>query len=90
MEAGEWSETSLIYCWGFGLIFEHLSWFIFCLLGQNRKFIVKTDYSRIYAAVFSLILSSVITVFGLAAGNYCLNRLQPNIHTHSLCLSLLI
>lgn len=39
---------------------------------------------------FFPILSSVITVFRLTAGNYCLTRLQPNIHTCSLCLSLLI
>lgn len=53
MEAAEWSVTSLIYCWVFGLISEHLSfWFIFPLLSPDRKFIVKTDYSRIYTGVF--------------------------------------
>lgn len=48
---------------------------------------MKTDYRRIYSGVFSPILSSVITVFGLTAGSYCFSRLQPDIYTCNLCLS---
>lgn len=51
--------------------------FIFPLPSQDRKFIVKADYSSIYP----LPRSSALTVFRLAAGSYRLTRLQPNIHT---------
>lgn len=49
----ERSVTSLVYCCTFSLLFDHLfrgKRLIFSLLSQNRKFIVETDYSRIYAA----------------------------------------
>lgn len=51
--------------------------FIFPLPSQDRKFIVKADYSSIYPPP----RSSALTVFRLAAGSYRLTRLQPNIHT---------
>lgn len=87
MEVAEWSVTSLIYCWALGLVLCASLWrFIFPLPGQDRKFTARTDYGRIYTGVFSPILSSVITVFRLRAGNYCLSRLQPNIHTGRLWL----
>lgn len=55
--------------------------FVFPLPRQDRKFIVKADYSSIYPPAFPPpTLFSALRVFRLAAGSYRLTRLQPNIH----------
>ena len=91
MEAAKRSVTSQIYCSVFGLIFLNISLPVYFLSAQSGQEVYCKDWLQPYLHwCFSPILSSVITVFRLKAGSYCLSRLQPNIHTCSLCLSSLV
>lgn len=68
---------------------EHLS-LVYFLSAESGQELYCEDWLQQYLPwCFSLILSSVLTVFRLAAGSYRLTRLQPNIHTCWLCLSFL-
>lgn len=87
MEAAKCSVTSLIYRFDFSLVFKHLFWSIFSPLTQDRKFVVRTDYSSIYRLFVSPQFVLSPTVFGVSAGNRCRPRLQPNIHPSKRCLS---
>lgn len=71
--------------------FLSISLLVYFLSAQSRQEVYCKDWLQPYLHwCFSAILSSVITVFRLTAGNYCLSRLQPNIYTFSPCLSFLI
>lgn len=90
MEAAKWSVTSLIYCLMFGLIFW-ASLLVYFLSAQSGQEVYSEDWLQQYLRrCFSPILSLVLTVFRVTAGNYRLTRLRPNIHSFSLCLSFLI
>lgn len=71
--------------------FLSISLLVYFLSAQSGQEVYCEDWLQLYLrCCFSPILFSVNAVFRLSAGNYCLPRLQPNIHSWSLCLSLLI
>ena len=71
--------------------FLSISLLVYFLSAQSGQEVYCEDWLQLYLRwCFSPILFSVNAVFRLSAGNYCLPRLQPNIHSGSLCLSLLI